>query len=70
MLEWLKYTEYLVEWKLAGETEALGENLPHSATFATRNPLRHGLVSISARRYERSRNNRLSYDTALSLIWT
>jgi hypothetical protein len=29
--------ENLVEWRLAGETEVLGENLP-SATLSTTNP--------------------------------
>jgi hypothetical protein len=31
--------EQLVEWRLAGETEVLGENLP-SATLSTTNPTR------------------------------
>jgi hypothetical protein len=53
----------LVEWRLAGETEVLGENLPHSTTLSTTNPTWPDLGSNPARRGGKPATNRLSYGT-------
>jgi hypothetical protein len=57
--------EKLVEWRLAGETEVLGENLPQ-ATLSTTNPtwLEPGLNP--GRRGGKPATNRLSYGAAFS----
>jgi hypothetical protein len=49
----------LVEWRLAGETEALGENWP-SATLSTTNPT----WLDPGRRGGKPATNRLSYGAA------
>jgi hypothetical protein len=50
----------LVEWRLVGETEVLGEYLP-SATLST---TRHDLGSNPGRRCGKQATNRLSYGMA------
>jgi hypothetical protein len=52
----------LVEWRLAGETEVLGENLP-SATLSI-NPMWLDPDSNPGRRGEKPATNRLSYGEA------
>jgi hypothetical protein len=59
--------ENLVEWRLAGETEILGENLPqrhsvHHKSHLTRPGREHGPP-----RWEASDYNHLSYGAAISL---
>jgi hypothetical protein len=56
--------ENLVEWRLAGETEVLGENLP-SATLSTTNPTWPDPGSNPGRRGGKPATNRLSYGAAL-----
>jgi hypothetical protein len=55
--------EQLVEWRLAGETEVLGENLP-SATLSTINPTWPDAGSNPGRRGGKPATNRLSYGAA------
>jgi hypothetical protein len=52
-----------VECELAGETEALGEDLPHF-TLSTTNPTWSDLGSNQGRRDGKLVTNRLSYGTA------
>jgi hypothetical protein len=54
--------EQLVEWRLAGETEVLGENFP-SATLSTTNPI----WPNPGRRGENPAINHLSYNTSYIL---
>jgi hypothetical protein len=54
--------ENLVEWRLAGETEVLGENLP-SATLSTTNPTWPDPGLNPGRRGGKPATNRLSYGT-------
>jgi hypothetical protein len=56
--------EQLVEWRLAGETEVLGENLPN-ATLSTTNPTWSDSGSNPGRRGGKPATNRLSYGAAL-----
>jgi hypothetical protein len=56
--------ENLVEWRLAGETEVLGENLP-GATLSTTNPTWPDPGSNPGRRGGKPATNRLSYGAAL-----
>jgi hypothetical protein len=60
--------EQLVEWGLAGETEVLGENLPN-AIFSTTNPTWPDLGSNPGRRGGTPATNRLSYGTALNILF-
>jgi phage-related protein len=55
--------EQLVEWRLAGETEALGENLPQRH-FSTTNLTWPDRGSNSGRRRGKPATNRLSYGAA------
>jgi hypothetical protein len=55
--------EQLVEWRLAGETEVLGENLP-SATLSTTNPTWPDPGSKPGRHGGKPATNRLSYGAA------
>jgi hypothetical protein len=55
--------EQLVEWRLAGETEVLGENLPQRH-FVTTNPTWPDLGSNPGRRDGKPATNRLSYGAA------
>jgi hypothetical protein len=55
--------EQLVEWRLAGETEVLGENLP-SAILSTTNPTRPDSCTNTGRRGGKPATNRLSYGAA------
>jgi hypothetical protein len=58
--------ENSVEWRLTGETEVLGENLPR-ATLSTTNPTWPDLGSNPGRRGGKPATNRLSYGAALFL---
>jgi hypothetical protein len=55
--------EQLVEWRLAGETEVLGENLP------TTNPTGSDTGSNPGRRGGKPATNRLSYGATSVLLW-
>jgi hypothetical protein len=55
--------EQLVEWRLAGETEVLGENLP-SATLSTMNPTWSDLGSNLGCHSGKPVTNHLSYGMA------
>jgi hypothetical protein len=55
--------EQLVEWRLAGETEVLGENLP-SAILSTTNPTWPDPCANTGRRGGKPATNRLSYGAA------
>jgi hypothetical protein len=57
--------EQLVEWRLVGETEVLGENLP-SATLSTTNPTWPDPSSNPGRRGGKPATNRLSYGAEVS----
>jgi hypothetical protein len=59
--------EKLVEWRLAGETEVLGENC-HSPTLSTTNPTRLDKGLNPGRRGGKPATNRLSYGAALRTI--
>jgi hypothetical protein len=59
--------ENLVEWRLAWETEALGENLP-SATLSTTNPTWPDPGLNPGRRCGKPAINRLSYGAAPEVI--
>jgi hypothetical protein len=60
--------EQLVEWKLAGETKVLGENLP-SATLSTTNPTWPDPGSNPGHRGWKPATNRLSYRAAKLLTY-
>jgi hypothetical protein len=60
--------EKLVVWRLAGETEVLGENLP-SATLSTINPTWLDPGLNPGRRGGKPATNRLSYGEAYLLIF-
>jgi hypothetical protein len=57
----------LVEWRLAGETEVLGENCP-SATFSTTNPTWLDPGLNPGRRGGMAATNRLSYGAGKSVV--
>jgi hypothetical protein len=57
--------EQSVEWRSAGETEVLGENLPQR-NFVHTNPTWPDTGSNSGRRCGKSATNRLSYGAALA----
>jgi hypothetical protein len=59
--------EQLVEWRLAGETEVRGENLP-SAILSTTNPTWPDRGSNMDRRGGKPETNRLSYGVAIYLF--
>jgi hypothetical protein len=59
--------ENLVEWRLARETEVLGENLP-SATLSATNPTSPDTGLNPGRRGGKPATNRLSYGAA-QLNW-
>jgi hypothetical protein len=56
--------EQLVEWRLTGETEVLGENLLQRH-FVTKNPTWSDTGSNPGRRDEKPPINRLTYGAAL-----
>jgi hypothetical protein len=56
--------EHLVEWRLAGETEVLGETCP-SANLSTTNPTWPDPGSNLGRRSGKPATNRLSYGAAI-----
>jgi hypothetical protein len=56
--------EQSVEWRLAGETEVLGENLP-SATLSTTNPTWPDPGLNPGRRGGKPATNRFSYGAAI-----
>jgi hypothetical protein len=56
--------EKLVEWRLAGETEVLGENLPRRH-LSTTNPTCLNPGSNTGRRGGKPATNRLSYGAAI-----
>jgi hypothetical protein len=56
--------EKLVEWRLTGETEVLGENLPHRHTLSTTNPTWLDPGLNPGRRGGKPATNRLSYGAA------
>jgi hypothetical protein len=58
--------EQLVEWRLAGETEVLGENRP-SATLSTTNTTWPDPGSNPGRRGGKPATNRLSYGAAQAI---
>jgi hypothetical protein len=55
--------EQLVEWRLAGETEVLGENLPQRH-LSTTNPTWPDPCANTGRRDGKPATNRLSYGAA------
>jgi hypothetical protein len=55
--------EKLVEWRFAGETEVLGENLPQRH-LSTTNPTWPDLGANPGRRGGKPATNRLSYGAA------
>jgi hypothetical protein len=59
--------EQSVEWKLAGETELVGENRP-SASLSTTNLTCPAPGSYPGRRGGKLATNRLSYGTVCKLI--
>jgi hypothetical protein len=60
----IRRMENLVEWRLAGEIEILGETCP-SATLPTTNPTWTDPGANPARRGGKPATNRLSYGAAL-----
>jgi hypothetical protein len=61
--------EQLVEWRLAGETEVLGERSCPSATLSTTNPTWPDPGSNPGRRGGKPATNRLSYGVALRIFF-
>jgi hypothetical protein len=59
--------EKLMEWKLAEETEVLGENLPQRHFCPSQNPTWLDPVLNPDRRDGKLATNRLSYDAAHKL---
>jgi hypothetical protein len=59
--------ENLVEWRLAGETEVLGENLTERHFVDHKSHLSHS-GSNSDRRFWKPATNRLSYGAAALLV--
>jgi hypothetical protein len=57
--------EQSMEWRLVGETEVLGENLP-SSTLSTKNTTWPDPGSNPGRRGGKPTTNRLSYGVALN----
>jgi hypothetical protein len=58
--------EQWVEWKLAGETDVLGENLPQY-DFSTTNPIWLDLDWNQGARGGKPATDRLSYDMAQNI---
>jgi hypothetical protein len=58
--------EYLVEWRLAGDTKVLGENLSQRH-FAHHNPTWPDAGANSGRRGGKPATNRMSYGAALEV---
>jgi hypothetical protein len=59
--------EKQMEWRLAGETEVLGENLPRRHFCPSQNPTRPDPGLNTGRRGGKPATNRLSYGAALDV---